>query len=34
MDNETRKPHAMLDLATRSWKALKIERLLGLHARQ
>lgn len=34
MDNETRKPHAVLDLATRNWKALKIERLLGLHTRQ
>lgn len=34
MDNETRKPHAVLDLATRNWKALTIERLLGLHAHQ
>lgn len=34
MENETRKPHAALDFAMRNWKALKIERLLGLHARQ
>lgn len=34
MENETRKPHAALDFATRNWKALKLERLLGLHARQ
>ena len=30
MDNETRHPHAVLDIASRNWKALKIERLLQL----
>lgn len=33
MHNETRQPHAVLDLASRNWKALKIERLLNLQAR-
>ena len=29
----TRQPHAVLDMASRHWKAVKIERLLGLDAR-
>lgn len=33
MHPEARQPHAVLDLATRNWKALKIERLLGLDSR-
>ncbi len=28
-----RQPHAVLDLPSRNWKAMKIERLLDLHAR-
>lgn len=29
-----RQPHAVPDLASRNWKALKIERLLDLQARK
>lgn len=31
---EQRQPHAVLNLASRNWKALKIERLLGLQPRK
>lgn len=34
MQTEIRQPHAVLDLASRNWKALKIERLLGLQSRR
>lgn len=33
MRNETRQPHAVLDLPSRAWKAEKIARLLNLHER-
>ena len=34
MQNEIRQPHAVLDLPSRSWKAEKIARLLGLSTRK
>lgn len=34
MPNETRQPHAVLDLPSRAWKAEKIARLLELASRQ
>ena len=34
MHNETRQPHAVLDLPSRGWKAEKIARLLALDARK
>lgn len=34
MQNEIRQPHAVLDLPSRSWKAGKITRLLGLSTRK
>ena len=34
MQNEVRQPHAVLDLPSRSWKAEKIARLLGLSTRK